>query len=342
MVGASDVNSSSAYSSSSSSSNEVEGDRCKSKKSSKNLSGLSCYARDGFCGMARSSGSKKSHRSDFDSEDEVRDKIPFLREDNEHPGKLLDNRDGILREAKKIRKELRASLEDASNRVADLETQKLDAKLEIYSLKASPMVSDEIDCCDYFVYLVDLPSLKDEHASTCDELEWQRSGLTRTSTTLPMVQLSLVCRCPGQGECEDNSGLGRAEGSRWCYWLSATGHTGVGLEGSGLVFVLVRMLSSVLVVVVLVLGMESLQVVSLLDILYLKLNTRVGGFVDLRWRGGTVHCLPFMVFVLLQLDRGGSLVVVTVVVFVVVAWHWFSSFGTNPRVESFVHSRASF
>jgi hypothetical protein len=27
--------------------------------------------------------------------------------------------------------------------------------------------------------------------------EWQRSGLIRTSTTLPMVYLSLVCRCPG-------------------------------------------------------------------------------------------------------------------------------------------------
>jgi hypothetical protein len=27
--------------------------------------------------------------------------------------------------------------------------------------------------------------------------KWQRSGLTRTSTTLPMVHLSLICRCPG-------------------------------------------------------------------------------------------------------------------------------------------------
>jgi hypothetical protein len=27
--------------------------------------------------------------------------------------------------------------------------------------------------------------------------EWRRSGLTRKSTTLPMVYLSLVCRCPG-------------------------------------------------------------------------------------------------------------------------------------------------
>jgi hypothetical protein len=60
MVGATDVDSGSAYSTSSSSSSEDEGDRRKSRKSSKNLSGLSCFARDGFCTMALSSGSKKS------------------------------------------------------------------------------------------------------------------------------------------------------------------------------------------------------------------------------------------------------------------------------------------
>jgi Na+/H+ antiporter NhaD/arsenite permease-like protein len=43
----------------------------------------------------------------------------------------------MLREAKKMRKELRASLEDATTIVADLETQVLDSKLEIDSLKAS-------------------------------------------------------------------------------------------------------------------------------------------------------------------------------------------------------------
>jgi hypothetical protein len=76
MVGASDVDSSSAYSTSSSSSSEDEGDRCKGK----NLSGLSCFARDGFCTMALSSGSKKSNQSDSDSDsdDEVRDELPFL------------------------------------------------------------------------------------------------------------------------------------------------------------------------------------------------------------------------------------------------------------------------
>jgi hypothetical protein len=64
MVRASDGDSSPAYSTSSSSSSEVEGDRRKSRMSSKNQSGLSCFARDGFCTMALSSGSKKSTKSD--------------------------------------------------------------------------------------------------------------------------------------------------------------------------------------------------------------------------------------------------------------------------------------
>jgi hypothetical protein len=70
MVGASDADSSSAYSSSSSSSSEDEGDRHKNKKAPTNLSGLRCFAGDGFCGMARSSSSKKSHQSDSGSDSE--------------------------------------------------------------------------------------------------------------------------------------------------------------------------------------------------------------------------------------------------------------------------------
>jgi hypothetical protein len=80
MVGASDVDSSSAYSTSSSSSSEDEGDRRKGMKSSKNLSGLTCFVRDGFCTMALSAGSNKSTQSDSDSDsnDEVREELPFL------------------------------------------------------------------------------------------------------------------------------------------------------------------------------------------------------------------------------------------------------------------------
>jgi hypothetical protein len=78
MVGVRDVDSSSVYSTSSSSSSEDEGDRRKSRKSSKNLSGLSCFTRDGFCTMSLSSGRKKSNQSDSDSnsDDEVRDDFP--------------------------------------------------------------------------------------------------------------------------------------------------------------------------------------------------------------------------------------------------------------------------
>jgi hypothetical protein len=80
MVGASDVDSSSAYSTSSSSSSEDEGDPFKGRKSPKNLTGLSCFARDSFCSKALSFGSKKSNQSDSDSDsdDEVRDELPFL------------------------------------------------------------------------------------------------------------------------------------------------------------------------------------------------------------------------------------------------------------------------
>jgi hypothetical protein len=69
-------------------------------------------------------------------------------------------------------------------------------------------------------------------------------------------------------------------------------------------------------VVVLVVGLESLQEVSFLGVLPLVLNTGIGGVVALRWRGGTVHGFPFVVLVLLQLERDGSLIVVTVAVFV--------------------------
>jgi hypothetical protein len=77
----------------------------------------------------------------------------------------------MLREAKKMRKKLRASLEDARTRVAELETQNLDAKLEIDSLKASPVVSNEVECADCIVFLADLAMFKKKHASKCEELD---------------------------------------------------------------------------------------------------------------------------------------------------------------------------
>jgi hypothetical protein len=66
-------------------------------------------------------------------------------------------------------------------------------------------------------------------------------------------------------------------------------------------------------------GLESLQEVKLLSILPLKFITGMGGVVALRRRGGMVHGLSFVVLVHLQAKRGGSLRVVSVVVFVEVA-----------------------
>jgi hypothetical protein len=70
------------------------------------------------------------------------------------------------------------------------------------------------------------------------------------------------------------------------------------------------------VVVVLVVGLESLQVVSFLGVLLLVLNTGMGRVVALRWRGGTTHGSPFVVLFLLQAERIGFLRVVAGVVFV--------------------------
>jgi hypothetical protein len=77
----------------------------------------------------------------------------------------------MIREAKKMRKELRASLEDARTRVAELETQNLDAKLKIDSLKASSVVPDEVECTDCPIFLADLALFKEKHASKCEELD---------------------------------------------------------------------------------------------------------------------------------------------------------------------------
>jgi hypothetical protein len=64
----------------------------------------------------------------------------------------------------------------------------------------------------------------------------------------------------------------------------------------GVVFEVVNREVLVLEVVVLVVGLESQQVVSLLGVLPLVFSTGMGGAVALRWRGGTVHGLPLVVW----------------------------------------------
>jgi hypothetical protein len=47
----------------------------------------------------------------------------------------------------------------------------LDAKLEIDSLKASPVVSNKVECADYPIFLADHAMFKEKHASKCEELD---------------------------------------------------------------------------------------------------------------------------------------------------------------------------
>jgi hypothetical protein len=106
----------------------------------------------------------------------------------------------MLREAKKMRKELRASLKDARTRVAELETLNLDAKLEIDSLKASPIVSDDVECADCSIFLADLSLFKEKHASKCEELDVlkvevaelkSRSALLGACTSCPVLHAKI-------------------------------------------------------------------------------------------------------------------------------------------------------
>jgi hypothetical protein len=99
----------------------------------------------------------------------------------------------MLREAKKMRKELRASLEDARTRVAELETQNLDAKLEIDLPMASPIVSDEVECTDCPIFLADLAMFKEKHASMCEELDMLRAEVAQLKSRPALLGACTSC-----------------------------------------------------------------------------------------------------------------------------------------------------
>jgi DNA repair exonuclease SbcCD ATPase subunit len=197
MKRSSDIESDSEDTSSSSSDGDEEGDK-KKKNLDKYLNGLCVMGlsiKDDFRGMACSSSSKRSQKdaSDLDSEDEVCDELSSWRKKNEELVDLLHNHNHMLREAKKIKKELRALLEDARTRVAELETQVLHVKLEIDSLKAIPVVSDEVDCVDCSVFLADLTALREKHASKCEELDVLRVDLAELQSRPTLLG---ACTCP--------------------------------------------------------------------------------------------------------------------------------------------------
>jgi hypothetical protein len=77
--------------------------------------------------------------------------------------------------------------------VAELETQVLDSKLEIDSLKPSPIVSDEIDCVDCSVFLADLTDLREKYAFKCEELDVLRVELAELQSRPNLLGACTSC-----------------------------------------------------------------------------------------------------------------------------------------------------
>jgi hypothetical protein len=199
VVGASDIDSSSLYTSSSSS-NEDE-NRHKGKRSGKNINGL-CFTAEGFCGMAHNSASKKSNKDDSgsDSEEEVNNDLSFLIVENARLNDLLDNRNDVLRKTNKEKREYRSFLGEAKEKVVELESLPVDARAQIDSLKSAPVVTNELECTDCSTFLGELTVVKDKYASKVEELDVlrvelyemkSRSSLLGACTSCPILHEKL-------------------------------------------------------------------------------------------------------------------------------------------------------
>jgi phage shock protein A len=120
--------------------------------------------------MAHSSSSKNDEKedTDSDSEDEVnRDPDSLLAEITGLNG-LIDNRDSVLRDAKKTRKDLRAQLENASEKVGELESKLLELKL-------TPSIFDDVECPECDAWLNEIKLLNEKNASTLAKLDALRT-----------------------------------------------------------------------------------------------------------------------------------------------------------------------
>jgi hypothetical protein len=192
VAGASDIDSSSCYTSSSSS--DEEENRNKGKRSSKNINGL-CFTAQGFCDMAHSSASKKSNKNDSgsDSEEEVNNDLSFLIAENARLNDLLDNRDDVLRKTNKEKREYRSLLGEAKGKVVELESLLDDARAQIDSLKSAPILTNEPECTNCSTFLGELTVLKEKYASKVEELDVLRVELDEMKSRPSLLGACTSC-----------------------------------------------------------------------------------------------------------------------------------------------------
>jgi ABC-type transporter Mla subunit MlaD len=67
---------------------------------------------------------------------------------------LLDNRDAVLRKTNKEKREYRSLLGEAKEKVVELESLLDDASAQIDSLKTVAVVTNELECTDVPLFLV--------------------------------------------------------------------------------------------------------------------------------------------------------------------------------------------
>jgi hypothetical protein len=77
--------------------------------------------------------------------------------------------------------------------VAKLETQNLDAKHKIDSFKASPVVSNEVECADCPIFLVDLAMFMEKHASKCEEQDVLRVEVAKLKSRPALLGACTSC-----------------------------------------------------------------------------------------------------------------------------------------------------
>jgi chromosome segregation ATPase len=129
--------------------------------------------------MAHNFECKKRQRndSDSDSEDDVNNDLAFLIVENARLNELLKNHDDVLRKTNKEKREYMSLLGEAKEKVVELESLLVDARDQIDSLKAAPIVTEEPKCTDCSIFLSDLPELKENYASKVEELDVLRAEL---------------------------------------------------------------------------------------------------------------------------------------------------------------------
>jgi hypothetical protein len=105
---------------------------------------------------------------------------------------LLDNRDDVLRNTNKEKREYRTLLGEAKEKVVELESLLVDARAQIDSLKSAPVVTNEPECTDCSVLLGDLTVLKEKYASKVEELDVLRVELDEMKSTPSLLVLALL------------------------------------------------------------------------------------------------------------------------------------------------------